>query len=392
MIVKKIMKWGVFSLSMFLLPTSLMAQSTEEPLNVVYTSVPSLNISPDARAAGMGDLGVATTPDAYSQYWNVSKYAFMDTKAGISFSYTPWLSKLVNDIALMQMTGFYKLGTDENQAISASVRYFTLGKLETFNELGDSMGEAHPNEFAIDLGYSRQLSENFSMAVALRYIRSDQSTNNTGENQAGNAFAADISGYLQKYVIIGNAESLWSFGFNVKNIGSKISYDGGNTSLFIPTSLNLGTGILYPLDDYNTISLNLEASKLLVPTPPLKDQNDQAAYDEAFKKYQETSSISGIFSSFNDAPGGFKEELREITWAFGAEYSYDNKFFVRAGYSYLHPTKGNLQYFTAGAGFKMNIFRIDASYLMSTIQSNPLDQTLRFTLAFDMDGLRSLFH
>ncbi len=391
MIIKRLMKlgWLPIAIVLFVAPISLMAQ---EQLNVVHTSVPSMNISPDARAAGMGDIGVATTPDAYSQYWNPSKYAFTDTKAGISFSYTPWLSKLVNDIALMQMTGFYKLGTEENQAISASLRYFTLGKLETFNEMGDSMGEAHPNEFAFDLGYSRQLSEDFSMAVALRYIRSDQSTQSTGENQAGNAFAADIAGYLQKYVVLGSAESLWSFGFNVKNIGTKISYDGGATTLFIPTSLNIGTGLLYPVDDYNSISFNLEASKLLVPTPPIMDQNDQAAYDAAFKKYQETSSISGIFSSFGDAPGGIKEEFREITWAFGAEYSYDDKFFVRAGYSYLHPTKGNLQYFTAGAGFKMNIFRIDASYLLSTIQSNPLDQTLRFTLAFDMDGLRNLFH
>ena len=185
---------------------------------------------------------------------------------------------------------------------------------------------------------------------------------------------------------------MWSLGFNVKNIGTKISYDGGVTSFFIPTSLNLGTGLLYPIDDYNSINFNLELSKLLVPTPPIMDQNDQAGYEAALKKYQETSSISGIFSSFGDAPGGLKEEFREITWGLGAEYSYDDKFFVRAGYSYLHPTKGNLQYFTAGAGFKMNIFRIDASYLLSTIQSNPLDQTLRFTLAFDMDGLRNLFH
>ncbi|AIJ34959.1 type IX secretion system outer membrane channel protein PorV [Porphyromonas gingivalis] len=391
MIIKKMLKNKLAPLAILFLfaPKAMKAQ---EQLNVVHTSVPSLNISPDARAAGMGDIGVATTPDAYSQYWNPSKYAFMDTKAGISFSYTPWLSKPVNDIALMQMTGFYKLGTDENQAISASLRYFTLGKLETFDELGESMGEAHPNEFAVDLGYSRQLSENFSMAVALRYIRSDQSTHNTGENQAGNAFAADIAGYLQKYVLLGNAESLWSLGFNVKNIGTKISYDGGVTSFFIPTSLNLGTGLLYPIDDYNSINFNLELSKLLVPTPPIMDQNDQAGYEAALKKYQETSSISGIFSSFGDAPGGLKEEFREITWGLGAEYSYDDKFFVRAGYSYLHPTKGNLQYFTAGAGFKMNIFRIDASYLLSTIQSNPLDQTLRFTLAFDMDGLRNLFH
>ncbi len=387
---------GFASVALLLLSNTFVQAQTEtsEPqLNPVITSVPSLGISPDARAAGMGDLGVATSPDTYSQFWNPSKYAFMDTKAGISISYTPWLAKLVNDIALMQVTGFYKLGTDENQAISASIRYFTLGKLETFNEMGNSMGVAHPNEYSIDLGYSRQLSEDFSMAVALRYIRADQSAGGQdSETRAGNAFAADVAGYMHKYVILGNAESLWTLGFNIKNIGTKISYDGGTNTSFIPTKLHLGTGLLYPLDDYNSLSFNVEASKLLVPTPPLNDQTNPEATAAAWKKYHETSSIGGIFSSFGDAPGGFKEELQEITWALGAEYSYDNKFFVRAGYSYTNPNKGALQYFTAGAGFKMSVFRIDASYLISTIQSNPLDQTLRFTLAFDMDGLRNLFN
>ena len=241
----------------------------------------------------------------------------------------------------------------------------------------------HPNEFAIDASYSRKLSESYSMAVALRYIHSDQGTKEQGNNP-GSALTADISGYLRKYISIGSAESLWSLGFNVRNIGSKISFDGGTTSSFVPANLGIGTGLLYPIDELNMISLNVEANKLLVPTPPLGDAKKA-------EEYQKISAVSGIFRSFTDAPGGFSEELKEVHWSIGAEYNYNDKFFMRAGYSYLHPTKGNLQAFTAGAGFRISAFRVDASYLMSTISDNPLDQTLRFNLAFDIEGLRSLF-
>ena len=331
----------------------------------------------------MGDQGTSTSPDPYAQYWNPAKFAFIKSSSGLSLGYTPWLSRLVSDIALMHVGGYYKIGGEEGtQTLGASLRYFTLGKLTRWDATGKSLGEAHPNEFAFDVSYARKLSESYSMAVALRYIHSDQGA---GQGQsAGKAFAADIAGYLHKYVTLGGAEALWTLGFNVRNIGTKISFDGGANSSFIPTNLGLGTGLLYPIDETNAISFNVEANKLLVPTPPL------AGDVQKIKSYTSTSSIAGIFKSLGDAPGGFKEELREIRLSLGAEYNYNDKFFVRAGYSYLHPTKGNLQALTAGAGFRTKAFRIDASYLISTIANNPLDQTLRFTLAFDIEGLRTL--
>ena len=363
--------------------------SQDRRFNPVLTSVPSLNINPSARAAGLADMGVSTTPDVQSQYFNPAKYAFLSSKAGISMSYTPWLAKLVKDIKLMELVGYYKIGRESNQALSASVRYFSFGAIEQFDNMSKSLGEAHPNEFAVDFGYGLQLSDSYSMAVALRYIRADNNLA-TGEKSAGNAFAADIAGFYNRYFDLGSAESLWTFGFNIKNIGTKISYDNGATSMFIPTNLSLGTGLLYPFDEYNALAFNVEASKLLVPTRPVKDPQHPEEFQAADEKYRNTSPIVGIFTSFADAPGGFKEELQEVSLRLGAEYSYNNRFFLRAGYHYLHPDKGNLQYFTAGAGFKMNVFSIDASYLVSTVQSNPLDQTLRFTIAFDFDGIREL--
>ena len=388
-ILKRLLVIGV---SVIISTLALVAQNDvqEQRFNAVTTSVPSLHISPGARAAGMGDVGVSSTPDVNSQYYNPSKYALLSSKAGVSFTYTPWLAKLVNDIKLMELTGYYKIGSENNQALSASLRFFSLGTIRTFDDLARSLGEAHPNEFALDFGYSLQITPDYSMGVVLRYIRSDQNTaSSTGENRAGNAFAADIAGYLTKYFVAGDSEPLWTFGFNISNIGTKISY-GGNQSVFIPTNLRVGTGILYPFDDYNALSLNIEANKLLVPTPPIKDPTKPDEYARKIEEYQKTSSIAGIFKSFGDAPGGFKEELQEINLGIGAEYSYNNRFFLRAGYQYQHPNKGNLQYFTAGAGFKMSVFSLDASYLISAVPSNPLDQTLRFSLSFDMDGIRNL--
>ena len=388
-ILKRLLVIGV---SVIISTLALVAQNDvqEQRFNAVTTSVPSLHISPGARAAGMGDVGVSSTPDVNSQYYNPSKYALLSSKAGVSFTYTPWLAKLVNDIKLMELTGYYKIGSENNQALSASLRFFSLGTIRTFDDLARSLGEAHPNEFALDFGYSLQITSDYSMGVVLRYIRSDQNTaSSTGENRAGNAFAADIAGYLTKYFVAGDSEPLWTFGFNISNIGTKISY-GGNQSMFIPTNLRVGTGILYPFDDYNALSLNIEANKLLVPTPPIKDPTKPEEYARKIEEYQKTSSIAGIFKSFGDAPGGFKEELQEINLGIGAEYSYNNRFFLRAGYQYQHPNKGNLQYFTAGAGFKMSVFSLDASYLISAVPSNPLDQTLRFSLSFDMDGIRNL--
>ncbi len=363
--------------------------NTVQRFNPVTSSVPSLQISPSARAAGMADMGVSTTPDVNAQFYNPAKYAFLSSKAGITFSYTPWLAKLIRDIKLMEMTGYYKLGENGRHALSTSLRYFSMGAIRQFDELARSLGEAHPNEFAVDFGYSLQITENYSMGVVLRYIRSDQNLA-TGEASAGNAFAADIAGYYTKFFMLGDSEPLLSFGFNIKNIGTKISFGNSKNSAFIPTNLSIGTGFLYPFDDYNALSINLEANKLLVPTPPLYDQKNPEASNKLREKYQATSSIAGIFTSFADAPSGVKEEFQEITWSVGAEYSYNNMFFLRTGYHYQSPNKGNLQYFTLGAGFKMSVFSIDASYLLSTVQSNPLDQTLRFSLAFDMDGIRNL--
>ena len=366
-----------------LLGTTTAGAQTAETFSPVLTAVPSLQIAPDARASAMGDQGTSTSPDPYAQYWNPAKFAFIKSSSGLSLGYTPWLSRLVSDIALMHVGGYYKIGGEEGtQTLGASLRYFTLGKLTRWDATGKSLGEAHPNEFAFDVSYARKLSESYSMAVALRYIHSDQGASQ-GQS-AGKAFAADIAGYLHKYVTLGGAEALWTLGFNVRNIGTKISFDGGANSSFIPTNLGLGTGLLYPIDETNAISFNVEANELLVPTPPL------AGDAQEIKSYTSTSSIAGIFKSLGDAPGGFKEELREIRLSLGAEYNYNDKFFVRAGYSYLHPTKGNLQALTAGAGFRTKAFRIDASYLISTIANNPLDQTLRFTLAFDIEGLRTL--
>ena len=378
--------------------TALHAEGDKAKFAPVNTAVPSLSIAPDARGGGMGDNGASTTPDINSQYWNPAKYAFMYSKAGVSLSYTPWLRKLVNDVALANLSGYYKMGDSDLQAVGASLRYFSLGDVPYNPITGESTGNysVSPYEMAFDVSYSRKLSESFSMAVAMRYIRSDMGTDPADESRVpGNAFAADIAGYLEKYVILGNSECLWSFGFNVSNIGTKISYDGGEHNEFIPTTLRLGTGLLYPIDDYNRIGLYLDLSKYLVPSLPYLQEGytdeEKAEYDKKKEEYNNVSGISGIFKSFGDSPDGFKGELQEVMVSIGAEYSYNEQFFLRGGYFYENANKGNRQYFSVGAGFRMSVFQLDAAYLVSTVQSNPLDQTLRFTLSFDMDGIKNLF-
>ena len=378
--------------------TALHAEGDKAKFAPVNTAVPSLSIAPDARGGGMGDNGASTTPDINSQYWNPAKYAFMYSKAGVSLSYTPWLRKLVNDVALANLSGYYKIGDSDLQAVGASLRYFSLGDVPYNPITGESTGNysVSPYEMAFDVSYSRKLSESFSMAVAMRYIRSDMGTDPADESRVpGNAFAADIAGYLEKYVILGNSECLWSFGFNVSNIGTKISYDGGEHNEFIPTTLRLGTGLLYPIDDYNRIGLYLDLSKYLVPSLPYLQEGytdeEKAEYDKKKEEYNNVSGISGIFKSFGDSPDGFKGELQEVMVSIGAEYSYNEQFFLRGGYFYENANKGNRQSFSVGAGFRMSVFQLDAAYLVSTVQSNPLDQTLRFTLSFDMDGIKNLF-
>lgn len=372
------------------------AQKNE--FNPIQTGVNSLNIAPDARGASMGDLGAATDPDANSQYWNPSKYAFAYSQGAASLNYTPWLRKLVNDIFLADLSAYYKIGSNDNQAISASLRYFSLGEVNSTVGDGGTGQSLNPYEMSIDVGYSRKLSEKFSMGVVFRYIYSDLgfSESYAGDQTTGaSAFSADISGYFTTYPIIGRNECQWSWGWNISNIGSKISYNNGEDPAFLPTNLRLGTSFTFPLADYHNLSLSLDANKLLVPAKPRRSDFDSGIegdeeYLDKLENWENMSSISGIFKSFTDAPGGFKEELREITWSFGAEYSYNQQFFLRAGYFYENQYKGNRQYFGLGAGFSLNVVRLDASYMMATAQTSPLDQTLRFTLTFDMDGLRDI--
>lgn len=358
-------------------------------LNPILTGVPSLSITPDSRAGGMGDVGVATTPDINSQYWNPAKYAFMESPVGVSLSHTPWLEKLESDIDLGYLAGYWKF--DELQAVSASLRYFSLGEIRLTDENNNPLYDAHPNEMAFDIGYSRLLSDNLSAAVAFRYIRSDLNIRDESDMVPGNAIAADIAAYYHTPIEMMTGDGNLAFGLNISNIGSKISYDNNLTSLFIPTNFRLGGSFEYPFDDYNKIAFSLDLNKLLVPTPVVKmeDESD-AEYELRREEYQQTGPIAGIFKSFGDAPGGGSEELKEIMWSAGAEYTYNDQFFVRAGYFNEHELKGNRKYFSAGVGFKLNVFKLDAAYLISVAQSNPLDGTLRFTLGFDMDGLKSL--
>ncbi|MHB9056161.1 MAG: type IX secretion system outer membrane channel protein PorV [Paludibacteraceae bacterium] len=381
-----------FLLSALIISFSALAQVNQQ-LNPLITGVPSLTITPDARAGGMGDVGAATTPDINSQHWNPAKYAFMESPAGFSFSYTPWLSKLVSDINLLYASGYWKF--DELQSVSASLRYFSLGEIKLTGERPeDDYGTASPNELAFDLAYSRLLSEKWSAAVAFRYIRSDLNNgiNNTADPMyPGNAFAADVATYYKTPIEMSTGTSNLAFGLDISNIGSKISYDQNLTSIFIPTNLRLGGSFEYPFDDYNKISINADINKLLVPTPVVrKDGESDSDYEARRTAYYETGPIAGIFKSFSDAPGGASEELKEIMWSAGAEYSYNNQFFVRTGYFNESAMKGNRKYFTMGVGFKLNMFQLDAAYLISAAQSNPLDQTLRFTLGFDLNGLKNL--
>lgn len=374
------------------------AFAQKEQLNPVYTGVTSLSIAPDARAGSLGDVGVATEPDANSQYWNPAKYPFNIARAGVSMSYTPWLRQIVSDIDLVNLAGFYRIG--DYSAVSASLSYFSLGEVFVENEM-----TIKPYEMAFDVAYSRMLSETFSAAIALRYIFSDLQYDYTEDMSPGHAFAADIALYYNKYLFMGNRECLLGLGLNASNIGTKISYDGGATNQFIPTNLRLGASLLIPLNEYNTISVSLDLNKLMVPTKPSYskfleengyEQGDNSYYSEYQSwldttGYNDISPITGIFKSFADAPGGFKEEMREIYGGVGVEYCYNQQFSIRGGYHYEDAYKGNRQYFTVGAGFRMSVFSLDAAYLISTAQSNPLDQTLRFSLSFDLDGLKELF-
>lgn len=356
--------------------------------NPVTTSVTSQSIAPDARSAGMGDVGAATDPDVVSQYWNPAKYPFNISRAGVAINYTPWLRQLVSDIDLAYVAGYYRIG--DYSAVSASLRYFSLGEVQM---LDDDNLTINPYEMSFDVAYSLMLSENFSLGAAVRWIYSDLTYDFTSDTAPGSAFAADLSCYYQNYLNIGERECQLGLGLNISNIGSKISFGGDNNSEFIPTNMRLGASLMVPIDEYNRFTIAADANKLLVPTYPKQDEGESTeAYQERVQKdYYDVSSISGIFKSFGDAPGGFKEELQEVQWSVGAEYIYHDKFALRAGYHHESENKGNRKYFTVGAGFKMSVFSLDAGYVIATAKSNPLDQTLRFSLSFDMDGIKDLF-
>lgn len=368
------------------------AQDKKNMFNPITTGVTSLSIAPDARAGAMGDLGAATEADVNSQYWNPAKYPFNIARAGVAASYTPWLRQLVNDIKLAYLAGFYRIG--DYQALSASMRYFSLGEVSTGSSL-DSEADMtiSPYELAVDVAYSRMLSQNFSAAVALRFIYSDITYDYSDETTPGKAFAADIALYWNKYLMGRSREWNLGIGLNISNIGSKISYGGDDNAEFIPTNLRLGINFLVPINEYNKFSLSAEANKLLVPTYPKQNEGetDQDYTDRVQKDYYDISPIAGIFKSFGDAPNGFKEEMEEIQWSVGLEYIYNDRFSLRAGYHHESENKGNRKYLTVGAGFRMSVFSLDAGYVFSTAQSNPLDQTMRFTLGFDLDGIKDLF-
>ena len=363
-----------------LFTTKSFAQVSTTGANVISSGVPFLSIGPDSRAGAMGDVGAATTPDMNSQHWNPAKYAFVESEMGLGLSYTPWLRNLVDDINLAYLVGYKKL--DDLQVLSASLRYFALGDIAFLQRADDIPVIQSPNEFAFDLGYTRLLSDYFSGSVALRYIHSDLAPGVEGMS-AGNSYAADIAFYYQNEMRANRKRSIISAGVNISNIGSKISYDDGETKDFLPTNLKLGVGYKTEMDQYNTIGFYFDINKLLVPTP-----NDNAGIFE--DRYGENKSvIAGMFSSFGDAPGGMKEELQEINLSFGAEYWYNKQFALRAGYFYENENKGNRKYFTAGAGLKLNVFALDFSYLIPTEQNNPLENTLRFSLSFDFDAFKN---
>ncbi|HCY41292.1 MAG TPA: hypothetical protein DHV48_08055 [Prolixibacteraceae bacterium] len=348
----------------------------QDKINAVTTGVPFLTIGPDAIAGGKGDVGAASAPDLFSQHWNPAKYAFIEEDMGVGLSYTPWLKRLVTDIGLSSLVGYKRL--DDMQTISASLNYFTLGEIFLTDEYGGSTGQSSPNEFSLDVAYTRLLSESFSGSVALRIINSDFALNVEGY-YPGFAYASDVAFYYQKELRINRKSSLLSAGINVSNIGSKISYDKGNTKDFIPTNLRLGLGYKTELDKYNAFAIYFDANKLLVKTPNA---------DETYEEYNGTSVIASMFQSFSDAPGGVKEELQEVSLSAGAEYEYNKQFTIRAGYNHEDAYKGNRKYATVGAGLKMNVFALDFSYLISVAQNNPLDNTLRFTLSFDFDAFK----
>jgi hypothetical protein len=421
MAVKKILPISLLFVSAAFSTQKANAQLTTNKLlgqlNTITTAVPFLMISPDARAGGMGDQGVATSPDANSMHWNPSKLVFLDPKSGktgFSVNYTPWLRQLVPDINLSYLSFYYL--KDSRQAFGASLRYFSLGDITFTDNFGTNIGTFNPNEFSVDGTYSRKLGEHFSTGVSLRYIYSNLTggLDQYGQSKAGNAAAGDISFYYKKPGTIKEYKVQKMFGLNISNLGSKISYSASGARNFLPCNMRLGGGYDIQFDEYNRLIASVELSKLLVPTNPVykKDANGALIIDpttqrpviERGEDPYTKGTIEGVFSSFNDAPGFLdaqgnlvpgsvlKEELREINQSIGLEYWYANQFALRGGFFNEHPTKGGRQYFTFGAGLKYNVFKIDFAYLVPTnrqLGRSPLQNTLRFSLSFDMSAFQT---
>lgn len=372
-------------------------QLDRDRVNTITTAVPFLMIAPDARAGAMGDAGVSTLPDANSMHWNPAKFAFIDKEMGLSINYTPWLRTLVPDINLSYLSGFYKI--DEMQTVAGSLVFFSLGDIQFTNEAGVSQGTYRPNEFAIDAAYARRLGENISGSIAMRYIYSNltqgQTIGGTLDTRPGMALAADVAAYYQRELDWRRMPAIFSAGINISNIGNKISYSDDVNANFIPINLRLGPTLTMQLDEFNSLALTLDFNKLLVPTPPIYKRNEAGGVEEdddgnliiLSGRDPNRSVVAGMFGSFADAPGGFREELQEVTYSFGVEYLYDNQFAIRGGYFHEHERKGNRKFFTLGLGLKYNVFGLDFSYIIPVMQRSPLENVLRFSLTFDFDAL-----
>ena len=394
------MKKLLISLTALLFATTMSVQAVDDTMNPLITSMPSLSIAPDARAAGMGDIGVATTADFNSQYWNPAKYAYMYSKGGITANYTPWLRKLVGDIDLAYLAGFYNFG-DLGGGIGASFTYFSMGDVALTDGNGQVLQNVRPNEWALDLSYFRKLHEYVSMSVAVRFLYSDLNNGYNSSMGGGTemhpawTMAADVALYYRQPIELPMGTSHFNLGFTLKNLGGKMNYADDGSSNFIPASMNIGVGYELPCDKYNFLTFNVEANKLLVPSRNSAftegfDPNDETTWQMDQTAYSNLNSAKGWFQSFADAPGGIAEEFREVRWGAGIEYSYNKQFFARAGYSYENFYKGNRNYVTFGAGFHLSIVSLDVAYCVGLAASNPLDQTMRFTLGFDLAGIEDL--
>jgi hypothetical protein len=391
----------IFLILAFCGNATLFSQSNSSEFNPIQTVVPFLTIAPDSRSGGIGDAGVATSPDVYSQHWNLAKYAFIDGKGGVGISYSPWLRSLVPDINIAYLAGYKRI--DAKQVVSGSLLYSSLGDIPFTDDFGNLERNFRPTEFATDLGYSRLFSDHFSGGIAFRFIYSNLTGNTYSGGTAtkpGTSFAADISGYYKTRFKLGSKDGIFAAGVNFSNIGSKMTYTESKTPDFIPMNLRLGASGTVKLDNYNTLTLTLDLNKLLVPTPPIYynvgDTTSSGVIVTSPKsvvkdgKDPNVGVPVAIFQSFYDAPGGFSEEMKEITESIGIEYWYNNQFALRCGYFNESQMKGNRKYFTAGAGFRMHIFSLELSYLMPITQNNPLAHTLRFSLSFDFNALRTV--